>query len=64
MTAQEHAERRADIRDREQWLSKRIDDLLNEGIHPDTPVLRPLIHRHQQIIEELRALDREFIRHL
>ena len=63
MTGKDYQVRGNAIRVREERVRKQIDDAINAGTHPDNPILRPLIDNHQDIIDELSALDREFADH-
>ena len=60
MTGKDYQDRGAGIRGRERIVRKQIDDAIAQGMSPDSPLLRPLIDNHQDIIDELGALDREF----
>ena len=59
MASKEHHNYGAAIREREQQLRRKIDDAIDAGTEPDNPIFRPLIDRHQVIINELGALDEE-----
>jgi hypothetical protein len=60
VTGKEYQDRSVGIRKREEIVRGQIDDAIEQGMSPNNPILRPLIDRHQDIIDELSDLDREF----